>query len=108
MSGREQKNIIEGHEVKMKNIVHNPVINLDYPDPEVIRVGDTYYMTTTSVHLHRPSQFALQGFEALEYRFIRNRYQLKITRHTVWKIIKMHMVMRIGLQHSDTIKAVFI
>ena len=50
MSGREQKNIIEGHEVKMKNIVHNPVINLDYPDPEVIRVGDTYYMTTTSVH----------------------------------------------------------
>lgn len=34
----------------MDNIVHNPVINLDYPDPDVIRVGDTYYMTTTSVH----------------------------------------------------------
>lgn len=34
----------------MKNIVHNPVIPFDYPDPDVLRVGDTFYMTSTSTH----------------------------------------------------------
>jgi arabinoxylan arabinofuranohydrolase len=29
----------------------NPVIYADFPDPDVIRVGDTYYMVTTSMHM---------------------------------------------------------
>ena len=33
-----------------KTIVHNPVILMDFPDPDVLRVGDTFYMTTTSTH----------------------------------------------------------
>lgn len=32
----------------MKNI--NPIIPLDYPDPDVIRVGDTYFMVSTTMH----------------------------------------------------------
>lgn len=28
----------------------NPVVPLDYPDPDVIRVGDTYYMSSTTMH----------------------------------------------------------
>lgn len=28
----------------------NPVTKLDYPDPDVIRVEDTYYMVTTTMH----------------------------------------------------------
>lgn len=28
----------------------NPVVPLDYPDPDVIRVDDTYYMSTTTMH----------------------------------------------------------
>lgn len=28
----------------------NPVTRLDYPDPDVIRVGDTYYMVSTTMH----------------------------------------------------------
>lgn len=28
----------------------NPIIGLDYPDPDVIRVGDTYYMVSTTMH----------------------------------------------------------
>ena len=28
----------------------NPVTGLDYPDPDVIRVGDTYYMISTTMH----------------------------------------------------------
>lgn len=31
-----------------KNI--NPIMKLDYPDPDVIRVGDTYYMASTTMH----------------------------------------------------------
>lgn len=32
----------------MNNI--NPITKLDYPDPEVIRVGDTYYMVSTTMY----------------------------------------------------------
>ncbi len=28
----------------------NPLMRLDYPDPDVIRVGDTYYMVSTTMH----------------------------------------------------------
>ena len=28
----------------------NPLTNMDYPDPDVIRVGDTYYMISTTMH----------------------------------------------------------
>lgn len=28
----------------------NPIIRLDYPDPDVIRVGGTYYMISTTMH----------------------------------------------------------
>lgn len=31
--------------------MRNPVIFADYPDPDVIRVGDTYYMCTTTMHV---------------------------------------------------------
>ena len=27
----------------------NPLISADFPDPDVIRVGDTYYMVTTTM-----------------------------------------------------------
>ena len=29
----------------------NPILWMDYPDPDVIRVGDTYYMITTTMHM---------------------------------------------------------
>lgn len=30
----------------------NPIIWADVPDPSVIRVGDTYYMTSTTMHMN--------------------------------------------------------
>ena len=30
---------------------HNPILWADCPDPDVIRVGDTFYMVTTTMHL---------------------------------------------------------
>jgi len=31
--------------------IHNPMLWADCPDPDVIRVGDTFYMVTTTMHL---------------------------------------------------------
>ena len=28
----------------------NPITRLDYPDPDVIRVDNTYYMVSTTMH----------------------------------------------------------
>src|SRR5690625_6536688 len=30
----------------------NPVIWSDVPDPDIIRVGDTYYMSSTTMHMN--------------------------------------------------------
>ena len=29
----------------------NPILRADYPDPDVARVGDTYYMISTAMHM---------------------------------------------------------
>ena len=29
----------------------NPILPIDFPDPDVIRVGDTYYMASTTMFL---------------------------------------------------------
>lgn len=34
----------------MKINAINPITGMDYPDPDVIRVGDTYYMVSTTMH----------------------------------------------------------
>ncbi len=28
----------------------NPITGMDFPDPDVIRVGDTYYLISTTTH----------------------------------------------------------
>ena len=30
--------------------IRNPIIFADFPDPDVIRLGDTYYMVSTTMH----------------------------------------------------------
>ena len=39
-----------GQTEKTENI-QNPMLWADCPDPDVIRVGDTFYMVTTTMHL---------------------------------------------------------
>jgi len=34
-----------------ENKAHNPIIWADVPDISVIRVGDTYYMSSTTMHM---------------------------------------------------------
>ena len=35
----------------MRSSAANPIIWADVPDPAIIRVGDTYYMSSTTMHM---------------------------------------------------------
>jgi hypothetical protein len=39
-----------GCKLQVQNNAHNPVIWVDFPDPSVIRVEDTFCMSNTTVH----------------------------------------------------------
>lgn len=49
-----------------KHIIKNPVINSDFPDPDVIRVGDTYYMISTTMYFF-PGAVILRSFDLVNW-----------------------------------------
>lgn len=44
----------------------NPIIYSDYPDPDVIRVGDTYYMVSTTMHF-MPGCVILRSYDLIHW-----------------------------------------
>lgn len=46
----------------------NPLTRLDYPDPDVIRVGDTYYMCSTTMYF-MPGCVILRSFDLINWEF---------------------------------------
>ncbi len=46
----------------------NPLIFADFPDPDVIRVGDTYYMVSTTMH-HFPGATILQSRDLVNWEY---------------------------------------
>ncbi|MDO4292646.1 MAG: family 43 glycosylhydrolase [Eubacteriales bacterium] len=44
----------------------NPILKMDYPDPDVIRVGDTYYMISTTMHFF-PGGALLRSFDLVHW-----------------------------------------
>ena len=34
-----------------ENMIENPMLWADVPDPDIIRVGDTFYLVSTTMHL---------------------------------------------------------
>ncbi|HAB59751.1 MAG TPA: acetyl xylan esterase, partial [Lachnospiraceae bacterium] len=44
----------------------NPITKLDYPDPDVIRVGDTYYMVSTTMHF-MPGCEILRSYDLIHW-----------------------------------------
>ena len=46
----------------------NPVIFADFPDPDVIRVDDTYYMITTTMH-HFPGATILKSKDLVNWQY---------------------------------------
>ena len=52
-----------------RNDVQNPVIGLDYPDPDVIRVDDTYYMVSTTMHF-MPGCEILRSYDLIHWEHV--------------------------------------
>ncbi len=44
----------------------NPLTGMDYPDPDVIRVGDTYYMISTTMHFF-PGAVILKSHDLIRW-----------------------------------------
>lgn len=49
----------------------NPVIFADFPDPDVIRVDDTYYMVSTTMH-HFPGATILKSKDLVNWQYCAN------------------------------------
>lgn len=49
----------------------NPVVFGDFPDPDVIRVGDVYYMSTTTMH-HFPGATILKSYDLVNWEYCSN------------------------------------
>jgi len=47
----------------------NPITRADFPDPDVIRVGDTYYMATTTMHF-MPGCEILRSYDLLNWEHL--------------------------------------
>ena len=46
----------------------NPVIAADFPDPDVVRVGDTYYMVSTTMH-HFPGATIVKSKDLVNWQY---------------------------------------
>ena len=47
----------------------NPVIDSDFPDPDVIRVGETYYMVSTTMYF-MPGGDILRSRDLVHWEFV--------------------------------------
>lgn len=52
----------------------NPIISCDMPDPDVIRVGDTYYMCSTTMH-YMPGGVLLRSYDLINWKFCSHVYE---------------------------------
>lgn len=57
----------------MLNPVRNPVIDSDFPDPEVIRVGDVYYMVSTTMYF-MPGADILRSWDLAHWELLGHVY----------------------------------
>lgn len=48
---------------------NNPIIWADFPDPDVIRVDDTYYMVSTTMHL-MPGAVILRSYDLIHWEIV--------------------------------------
>lgn len=53
----------------------NPVIHAEFPDPDVIRVGNIYYMVTTTMHIF-PGATLLKSYDLVNWEFCSNPLEM--------------------------------
>lgn len=58
-----------------ENTKSNPIIYSDFPDPDIIRVEDTYYMVTTTMHF-MPGCDILRSYDLMNWEFVGHAYDI--------------------------------
>ena len=53
----------------------NPILPMDFPDPDVIRVGDTYYMASTTMYF-MPGCVILRSFDLIHWEYCARVYDI--------------------------------
>ncbi|MBN2613294.1 MAG: family 43 glycosylhydrolase [Bacteroidales bacterium] len=53
----------------------NPLIHADFPDPDVIRVGDMYYMVSTTMHIF-PGATLLKSYDLVNWEYCSNPLEI--------------------------------
>lgn len=52
----------------------NPILKADFPDPDVIRVEDTYYMVSTTMHF-MPGGVILRSYDLVHWEIVTHIYE---------------------------------
>ena len=63
----------------------NPLTGMDYPDPDIIRVGDTYYMISTTMHFF-PGAVILKSHDLIRWEIC--TYLYETLEHTPGEILE--------------------
>jgi beta-xylosidase len=58
-----------------KNTFENPVLWADVPDPSVIRVGDVYYMSSTTMHMN-PGVPIMKSYDLVQWKIVNYVYTI--------------------------------
>lgn len=72
----------------------NPVIQADYPDPDIIRVGEDYYMVSSSF-VAMPGIPVCHSKDLVNWEIIGHAVS-HFVRNTVWKAGKRRIVVFVG------------
>lgn len=59
----------------MEAFMKNPILKCDYPDPDVIRVGNTYYMLSTTMH-YFPGGAILRSYDLMNWELVNYLYDV--------------------------------
>lgn len=54
---------------------HNPLTGMDFPDPDIIRVGDTYYMISTTMYF-MPGGVILRSYDLIHWEYCTRIYDI--------------------------------
>ena len=87
-----QNHAASKHENIVTNMIDNPMLWADVPDPDIIRVGDTFYLVSTTMHLMPGAPIMkskdLKNWETVGYIFDKltdsPKYDLSATEGTVY------------------------
>lgn len=69
--------VLPSHMVLGQN-AQNPIIHADVPDPAIIRVGDTYYMSSTTMHMN-PGVPIMKSTDLVNWEIVNYAYDILST-----------------------------